>query len=68
MKNYSTITGRKLSVSSNNSSRTFTIRTDSFKYRTTRMSKQEFNESLSMTGNDWQHFLNSTSDYYKVSK
>jgi hypothetical protein len=65
MKNITTITGRELNISSNKSDRTFTIRTDSAKYRTVKMSKQEFNDCLHNTGNDWNNFLKSN-DYYKI--
>lgn len=60
-----TITGREINVKANHSARTFTIRTTSGKYRTTKMDLEEFNSCLNNTGNDWQHFLNG-SDYYKV--
>jgi hypothetical protein len=61
-----TITGRTLKVKPNHSKRTFTIRTESAKYRTTRMSKEDFESELNNTANDWQTFLNLTTDYYKV--
>jgi len=57
---------RVIFVRENHSKRTFTIKTESGKYRTIKMSKDEFNSSLHNTGNDWQHFLNSSSDYYKL--
>lgn len=60
-----TVTGRKLKVRSNKSERTFTIITESGKYKTYTMSKEEFNDSLYNTGNDWNNFLK-TGDYYKV--
>jgi len=66
MKTLTTISGEKIKVSANQSARTFTIRTDSgFKYRTHRMSKEEFNSCENNTGNDWRQFLRSN-DYYKV--
>jgi len=61
-----TITGPKLRISSNQSARTFTIRTGYAKYRTLPMSKEEFNSCEHNTGNDWQQFLNATGDYYEV--
>ena len=61
-----TISGREIKVSANHSAMTFTIRTETGKYRTTRMSKAEFDSCLNMTGNDWQYFLCTSSDYYKV--
>lgn len=66
MENLTTITGRKLRISSNKSNRTFTIRTESGKYRTTPMSQEEFNSCENNTGNDWQQFLKSD-DYYRIN-
>jgi len=66
MKTLTTITGRELRISSNQSKRTFTIRTESATYRTIQMSKKEFNHADRFwTGDDWQHFLK-TDEYYKV--
>lgn len=65
MKTLTTISGRKIRVSANHSKRTFTIRTESAKYRTYKMSKQEFEGCLDNTANDWQYFMRSN-DYYKV--
>ena len=65
MKTLKTISDRELKISSNKSKKTFTIVTESSKYRTLPMSKEEFNDNLHNTGNDWQNFLKS-SDYYKV--
>ena len=62
-----TITGKKFSVTSNISKRTFTIYTESAKYRTLQLSKDEFNDSLHNTGKDWQNFLLSSQDYYIVN-
>ena len=59
------ITGRELKISSNKSKRTYTIRTESAKYRTFPMSKQEFANADYWTGNDWSKFLK-TNEYYKV--
>lgn len=61
-----TLTGESIKVTPNYSKRTFTIRKDYAKYRTIQMSKDEFENCEFMTGQDWQHFLNSTDDYYKV--
>ena len=60
-----TISGRTINVTPNYSKRTFTIRVEGSKYRTYQMDKVTFSESLYMTANDWQHFLNSC-EYYKV--
>lgn len=67
MKTLTTITDRQLKVSSNKKARTFTIVTNTkSKYRTYPMSKDEFQSCLQNTGNDWQTFLRSSSDYYPV--
>lgn len=60
-----TITGREIKVKANHSKRTFTIRTDGFKYRTIQLSKEEFQRELYNTANDWNQFLKSN-DYYLV--
>lgn len=57
--------GYNVSATPNYSARTFTIRTEVAKYRTTQMSKEEFQSCLNNTANDWAYFLKS-SDYYKV--
>jgi len=62
---YTTISGRVLKVSSNQSKRHFTIKTESATYRTYPMSREEFNSNEFNTGNDWAQFLKSD-DYYKV--
>lgn len=60
-----TITGKTFYVGTNYSQRTFTIYTDSAKYRTLKMSQEEFNDAMHNTGKDWQNFL-LTSNYYKI--
>jgi len=65
MKTFKTITGRTLKVSSNKSKRTYTIKTDAATYRTSPMTKDEFESCEYNTGNDWSYFLRSN-DYYKV--
>jgi hypothetical protein len=65
MTTYKTITGREIKVSANRSKRTFTIVTESARYRTYPMNKSEFEANLNNAGNDWQQFLN-TGDYYKL--
>ena len=65
--NMKTISGKEINVRANKSKRTFTIRTNGFKYRTVRMNKEEFNNNSNNTANDWNYFLHSCSgDYYKV--
>jgi hypothetical protein len=67
MKTTTTITGREIKVSANQSKRTFTIRTDAGKYRTFPMSKQEFRSCEHNSGQDWQNFLRYQSgDYFKI--
>ena len=65
MKTLTTNLGETLKISANHSKRTFTIRTDYAKYRTIRLSKEEFQSCLNNTGQDWRVFLRS-GDYYKV--
>ena len=50
----------------NYSARTFTIRKNGVKYRTTRMDSNEFNSNLYNTQNDWVNFLRYSQDYYIV--
>jgi hypothetical protein len=65
MTNHTTITGREIKTTANFSKRTFTIRTDAGKYRTSQMSKEQFDSAQNWTGNDWNQFLK-TDEYYKV--
>ena len=65
MTTLTTITGREIRIASNQNKRTFTIRTESGKYRTYPMSREEFNSCEYNTGNDWNDFLKSD-DYYRV--
>ena len=60
-----------ITVASNQSSRTFTIRKkysdgSSVKYRTTKMSQEDFDSEERNTENDWRYFLNNSGDYYKI--
>ena len=64
-KTSTSITGRTFTVTPNFSKRTFTIKTDSAKYRTYKLPKQEFDNCLFNTGNDWADFLKSD-DYFEV--
>ena len=61
-----TISGREINAKPNHSKRTFTINADGVKYRTTRMSKVEFESNLNNTVNDWQNFLKTSYDYYSI--
>ena len=65
MKNLKTISNQEIKISPNKSNRTYTIRTNGSKYRTTKMSKEEFKSNSNNTGNDWKNFL-SSDDYYLV--
>lgn len=65
MKTLTTNLGETLKISANHSRRTFTIRTEVAKYRTIRLSNEEFNSCLNNTGQDWRQFLRSD-DYYEV--
>lgn len=56
-----------LTATPNYSKRTFTIRTNGSKYRTSQFSKAEFEENLHNTGKDWLNFLR-TEDFYKAIK
>ena len=66
MATLTTISGREIKISANQSKRTFTIRTNGSKYRTSPMSKQEFESANNFwTGNDWNQFLK-TDEYFVV--
>jgi len=67
MKTLTTITGKEIKVGSNKSTRTFTLIVNGIKYRTTKMTQEEFNSCLHNTGNDWNQFLKSD-DYYVSAK
>ena len=61
-----TISGREIKVRGNKNKRTFTIITESAKYRTLPFSRQEFEHADRFwTGQDWQNFLK-TDAYYPV--
>lgn len=60
-----------IKATANHKAQTFTIRKTGergykVKYRTIRPPKDEFNSCLYNTQGDWQNFLNSSPDYYKV--
>jgi hypothetical protein len=61
-----TVTEKHIRVNANTSLRTFTIRTKGSKYRTIKMSKEEFMSNENNTANDWKEFLRRTNDYYLV--
>lgn len=65
-----TTLNQTIKVTANKSQRTFTIRTYvdgklSSKYRTIKLSKEEFQNAEYNTDNDWKQFLK-TDEYYKV--
>ncbi len=67
MKILTTIKNEVYRISSNKGKRTFTIRTNSAKYRTLQFSEEEFFFADSFWGaQDWKQFLK-TDDYYKVN-
>lgn len=57
---------KTINVRPNYSAKTFTIRTETAKYRTVKLSKHEFLSCLNNTNNDWVQFLKSN-DYYVVN-
>ena len=64
-------TQETITVSANQSNRTFTIRKkysdgSSVKYRTIKMTQEDFDIEERNTENDWRYFLNTSCDYYKV--
>lgn len=58
-----TITGIEINVTSNKSARTFTIRKEGLKYRTDKMNKQDFENNIYNTANDWADFLKYSGSY-----
>jgi hypothetical protein len=66
MKTLTTISKQVIKISSNKSARTYTIRTNNSIYRTSKMSKEEFENNSNNTGNDWKDFLNN--ENYSVIK
>ena len=58
--------GSTMTVTANHSKRTFTIRTESAKYRTLKFTKEEFEELECNTSNDWDYFLQTENFYYLV--
>ena len=55
-----------ITVRANNSKRTFTIRTESSKYRTCKFSKEEFEDNECNTSSDWKNFLRTEDFYYLI--
>lgn len=53
-------------VNSNYQKRTFTILINDTKWRTNQMTKDEFEENLYNTQNDWKNYLLTSNNYYKV--
>jgi hypothetical protein len=61
-----TITGIEITAKSNQKNRTFTIRKEGLKFRTDKMSKEEFSSNENNTANDWQDFLRYSNSYFIV--
>lgn len=60
-----TVSNKEIKITGNKTLRRYTIKTDSNKYKSYKMNKQEFNDASYWNGNDWQNFLN-TNDYYII--
>jgi hypothetical protein len=60
-----TISGRTILVRSNKSKGTFTIKTESGKYRTYPMGKEDLSSASKWTSNQWQQCLK-TMSYFKI--
>ena len=56
----------EITATPNHSKRTFTIRTQTRKYRTIRMRDREFESCLGNTQRDWRRYLDCSTDYYEV--
>lgn len=55
-----------MNVKANYQKRTFTIRTESNKYRTSQFSKDEFEDLEFNTIADWSNFLSTSNNYFAV--
>ena len=53
-------------VTQNYQKRTFTIYINDTKWRTNQMTKEEFQENLFNTQNNWKNYLLTSNDYYKL--
>ena len=56
-----------IKVTANQIKQTYTIRTESAKYRTCKLTKEEFEELECNTTSDWKHFLRTEDYYYKLT-
>ena len=65
MRKLNTIGSYFLAVSSNKRERTFRIKTNSGTYKTTQLTRDEFDDAENWTGNDWQNYLR-TEQYTKI--
>jgi hypothetical protein len=54
---------QQIVVRANHQKNTFTIRKDGSKFRTEKMSKEEFNNSLYNTSDDWKNYLRNSQSY-----
>lgn len=55
-----------IKVKANHSKKTFTIYKDGSKFITLKMNKQEFEECLFNTSNDWINFLRTDNSYILI--
>jgi hypothetical protein len=55
-----------MNVKANYQKRTFTITTESNKYRTSKFSKDEFEDMDNNTPSDWKIFLSHSNSYFLV--
>ena len=55
-----------MNVKANQKDRTFTIRVNGSKYRTSQFSKTTFKELEYNTDADWSNFLATSNSYYRV--
>jgi hypothetical protein len=55
----------QIRTTANKSARTFTIYTNGSKFRTTKMSREEFQLCMHNTENDWRKFLK-LGGYYRI--
>ena len=56
----------KVNVKRNKKDRTYTIRVSGNKYRTGKMTRDEFREAEFYTNEDWINYLRNSGDYYVV--
>jgi len=57
---------KTMNVKSNQKARTFTIRVNGSKYRTSQFSRDEFEEMEYNTSADWVNFLSTSNSYFAI--